>query len=236
MVEPKHFLGAFVICSLETWFLGQFLARAQVIKHLFASKGMGALVCLKCSAQVFKSTFPTSDTCRVAFLYHNEDNVERKVEKEAEVTLRVEDVMVKEVVKIDANVTIKEAACMMNKFEIGCLIAIGNGRVSGILTERDLLKRVVAEGKDASKIRVRDVMSSPLVVAEPKMDLGEAVKLMFHMKIKKLPVVEGKRLVGLLSLTDIARFQPQMLVLIKQLAADHATPQSMQKVINHYVV
>jgi len=133
-------------------------------------------------------------------------------------------------------VTIKEAAGVMNKFEIGSLIAVGKGRVSGILTERDLLKRVVAEGKDASKIRVRDIMTAPLIVAEPKMDLAEAVKLMFQKKIKKLPVVEGKRLVGLLSLTDIARFQPQMLVLVKQLAANHATPKSMQKVINRYIV
>jgi len=177
-----------------------------------------------------------SDNTWVGFLYHNEDKVERIVEKESEMTLRVEDVMVKEVKKIDADVTIREAAGVMNKFGIGCLIAVGKGRVSGILTERDLLKRVVAEGKDASKIRVRDVMTSSLVVAEPKMDLGEAVKLMFQMKIKKLPVVEGKRLVGLLSLTDIARFQPQMLVLVKQLAANHATPKSMQKVINRYVV
>jgi signal-transduction protein with cAMP-binding, CBS, and nucleotidyltransferase domain len=168
----------------------------------------------------------------VIWLSHSGENVG----KEAEVTLRVEDIMVKEVVKIDADVTIKEAAGVMNKFEIGCLIAVGNGKAQGILTERDLLKRVVAEGKDASKLRVRDVMTSPLVVAEPKMDLGEAVKLMFQMKIKKLPVVEGKRLVGLVSLTDIARFQPQMMVLVKQLAAKSTTPKSMRKVIDRYVV
>jgi CBS domain-containing protein len=172
----------------------------------------------------------------VAFLYRNGEKVEGMVEKEVEVTLRVEDVMVKEVVKVGANVTIKTAASVMNKFEIGCLIAVEKGKVSGILTERDVLKRVVAEGKDASKIRVRDIMTSPLVVAEPKMDLGEAVKLMFQMKIKKLPVVEGKRLVGLVSLTDIARFQPQMMVLVKKLAASQATPKSMQKVINRYVI
>jgi len=157
-------------------------------------------------------------------------------ENRVEPTLRVEDVMVKDVVKIDADATVKKAVGVMNKFEIGCLIAVEKGRVSGILTERDLLKRVVEEGKDASKIRVRDVMTSPLVVAEPKMDLGEAVKVMFQMKIKKLPVVEGKRLIGLLSLTDIARFQPQMLVLIKQLATMLKSPKNMQKVIDRYVI
>jgi CBS domain-containing protein len=151
-------------------------------------------------------------------------------------TLKVEDVMVKEVIKINEDVSTKEAAELMNKYEIGCLIAVGKGKVSGILTERDLLKRVVAEAKDASKLRVREVMTSPLVVAEPKMDLGEAVRLMFRMKIKKLPVVEDKRLVGLVSLTDIARFQTQMVGLIKQLAANQTAPKSMQKVIDRYIV
>ena len=151
-------------------------------------------------------------------------------------TLRVEDVMVKDVIKINEDVTIKEAAGLMNKYEIGCLIAVKKGKVSGILTERDLLKRVVAESKDASKLRVRDVMTSPLIVAEAKMDLGEAVKLMFHRKIKKLPVVEDKRLIGLVSLTDIARFQPHMMGLIKLLVANPTTPKSMQKVIDHYIV
>ncbi|MCS7114007.1 MAG: CBS domain-containing protein [Nitrososphaerota archaeon] len=79
-------------------------------------------------------------------------------------------------------------------------------------------------------------MSSPLIVVEPSMDLEEAVRLMFQMKIKKLPVVEGKHLVGLVSLTDIARFQPQVIKILKQLAARQAAPKSMQKVIQYYVV
>ena len=156
--------------------------------------------------------------------------------KESDMSLKVGDVMVKEVVTIDENFSVKEAADIMNKFEIGCLIGVRRGKAMGILTERDVLKRVVAEGKDASKIRVKDVMTSPLVVAEPSMDLAEAVKLMFQMKIKKLPVVDEKRLVGLVSLTDIARFQPQMITILKQLAARQEAPKSMQKVIDRYVV
>lgn len=156
--------------------------------------------------------------------------------KESDMSLKVGDVMVKEVVTIDENFSVREAADIMNKFEIGCLIGVRRGKAMGILTERDVLKRVVAEGKDASKIRVKDVMTSPLVVAEPSMDLAEAVKLMFQMKIKKLPVVDEKRLVGLVSLTDIARFQPQMITILKQLAARQEAPKSMQKVIDRYVV
>jgi len=151
-------------------------------------------------------------------------------------SLKVEDVMVKEVITIDDQSTVKEAADIMNKFEIGCLIAVLKGKAVGIVTERDILKRVVAEGKDAEKTKVKDVMTSPLVVVEPKMELEEAVKMMFQMKIKKLPVVEGKRLVGLVTLTDIARFQPQMMKILKQLATMQAAPKSMKKVIDYYVV
>lgn len=86
-------------------------------------------------------------------------------EKEGIVTLRVEDVMVKEVMTTDENVTVKEAADLMNKFEIGCLIAVRKGKAMGILTERDILMRIVAGGKDAAKTKVKDVMTSPLVVA-----------------------------------------------------------------------
>jgi len=144
--------------------------------------------------------------------------------------------MVKDVVTLDENLTVKEAAEVMNKFEIGCLIAVRKGKAMGIVTERDLLKRVVAEAKDSTKTKVKDIMSSPLVVVEPNMDLGEAVKLMFQMKIKKLPVVDGKRLVGLVTLTDIARFQPQMIKILKQLAKRQSAPKSMKKVIDYYVV
>jgi CBS domain-containing protein len=159
-----------------------------------------------------------------------------KVQEESSVSLKVEDVMVREVITLDENSTVKEAAEIMNKFEIGCLIAVRKGKAIGIITERDLLKRVVAEARDGKKTKVKEIMTSPLVVVDPKMELEEAAKLMFQMKIKKLPVVDGKRLVGLVSLTDIARFQPQMIKILKQLASRQTAPKSMKKVIDYYVV
>ena len=159
-----------------------------------------------------------------------------KKRDESDMSLKVEDALVKEVMTIDENSTVKEAAEVMNKFEIGSLIAVRKGKAMGIITERDLLKRVVAEARDATKTKVKEIMSSPLVVVEPNMDLEEAVRLMFQMKIKKLPVVDGKRLVGLVTLTDIARFQPQMIKILKQLAMRQAAPKSMKKVIDYYVV
>lgn len=157
-------------------------------------------------------------------------------QKESGMSLKVEDAMGKEVITVDEDSSVKEAADVMNKFEIGCLIAVRKGKAIGIITERDLLKRVIAEGKDTSKTKVKDIMTSPLVVAEPAMELEDAVKLMFQMKIKKLPVVDNKRLVGLVTLTDIARFQPQMIKILKQLAQRQSPPKSLKKVVDYYVV
>lgn len=158
----------------------------------------------------------------------------RKKEEE-HLSLRVEDVMVKEVVTIDSDSSVKRAAQIMNNFEIGCVIAVRRGKAMGIVTERDLLKRVIADSRDSAKIKIKDIMTSPLVITEPSMDLAEAVRLMFQMKIKKLPVVEGRKLVGLVTLTDIARFQPEIMSILRQLAEKQAAPKSMTKVIEFYV-
>ena len=144
--------------------------------------------------------------------------------------------MVKEVVTVDENASIKEAVDIMNEFQIGSLIVLEKGKAKGIVTERDFLKRVIAEAKDVANTKVKEIMTTPLVVVEPGTDLEEAVKLMFQNKIKKLAVVDANKLVGIVTLTDIARVQPQMIEMLKQLTAKQETPKSMQKVINYYIV
>jgi len=150
-------------------------------------------------------------------------------------SLTVEDIMVKEVITIDEKRTVKEAADLMNRFEIGCLIVTRNSKAVGILTERDLLKRVVSQAKSSRRTKVGTVMSEPLIVVEPELDLEEAARLMFKLKIKKLPVVGKGRLIGLLTLTDLARFQPQMIRILKKLSRQMA-PKRMKKVVDFYVV
>ena len=153
-----------------------------------------------------------------------------------EVSLKVEDVMTTEVIAIDENASVKDAADIMNQNEISCLIALRKGKAIGIITERDLLKRVIVEAKNAKKTKVVEVMSSPLEVVAFGTDLEKGVRLMFEKKIKKLPVVDKDRLVGLVSLTDIARFQPTIITLLKSFAAAQDMPKSMKKVLNHYIV
>jgi CBS domain-containing protein len=162
--------------------------------------------------------------------------VPREKTENASVSLRVEDVMITEVITIDENASVKEAAEIMNQYEIGSLIAVRKGKAIGIITERDLLKRVIVEAKNAKKTKVSEAMSSPLEVIASGTDLEEAVRLMFQKKIKKLPVVDKKRLVGLVSLTDIARCQPAIMKILKTFAAAQDTPKSMKKVLDYYIV
>lgn len=149
--------------------------------------------------------------------------------------MKVKDVMVTDLVVVDEDVSVKEAVERMNDFEIGCLLVMSGEKVVGILTERDVLRRVVAEGRKPEETLVRDVMSKPLVVVDPETSLEEAVELMLKNKIKKLPVVKGNKLVGLVTFTDIARFQPLIAKYAEKLAAEQALPRRMEKVIRYYI-
>jgi len=150
--------------------------------------------------------------------------------------LKVEDVMVESVITVDSDSSVMKAVKIMNEHEIGCLVVTRRGRAVGIITERDLLNRIIAKSKNPSRTKVREIMTKPLVAGQPDMDLEDATKLMFERKIKKLPVVEHGRLLGLITLTDVARFQPQMIKILKKLSNQVAAPRRMKKVMNYYVV
>lgn len=143
--------------------------------------------------------------------------------------------MVEAVITVEADATVMKAVKVMNDNEIGCLVVTRNGRAVGILTERDLLKRVIGKSMNPSKTKVRDIMTKPLIAGHPDMDLEDATRLMFEKKIKKLPVVDDGRLKGLITLTDVARFQPQMIKILKKLSDHVSAPQRMKKVMNYYV-
>ena len=151
-------------------------------------------------------------------------------------SLNVEDVMVEEVVTVETEATVQEAVDLMNKHEIGCLVVVLKGKPVGIITERDLLKRVLAQSRDPEKIKVPEIMSAPLIVGKPEMKIENAVKLMFKSKIKKLPVVQKGRLVGLVTLTDLTRFQPHMIKILKKLSITELPPKRLKKVVDYYVV
>ncbi len=140
--------------------------------------------------------------------------------------------MIGEVITIEANLTVRKAVRLMNDREIGCLVAIKDGKPVGIVTERDMLKRVLVEGRDPRAVEVAEVMSKPLLFMEPEKEIEEAVKLMFKHKIKKLPVVENGRLVGLVTLADLIH-SSEVNKLLEDLPLKKA-PRRMKKVIDVY--
>lgn len=120
-------------------------------------------------------------------------------------SLSVREVMTKNVMTIESSAPTKEAAELMDKHDIGCLIVMNEGKPVGIVTERDMLKRVLLQFRDPRITRVSDIMSTPLIASSPETELREAMKLMNKRRIKKLPVVEDGLVIGLITLTDVVR-------------------------------
>lgn len=114
-------------------------------------------------------------------------------------------IMIEKVVTTVPTASVKQAAELMNIHEIGCVVVVDHERPLGILTERDMLQRIVCGSKQPKAKKVANLMSKPLITASPDMRAGDATKLMFERNIKKLPVVENGRLVGLVTLTDLLR-------------------------------
>ena len=121
--------------------------------------------------------------------------------------MNIKDVMVKEIITVNPTTKIREAVELMNKNQIGCLVVTRKGKPVGIMTERDVLKKIVCRCKNPEQIRVSEIMSKPLIVGRVDMNWLEAAKLMLDQNIKKLPILDGERLVGLVTLTDIARMR-----------------------------
>ena len=119
--------------------------------------------------------------------------------------MKIGKLMVKNVITLETDASAYDAVKLMNKNRIGCLVVVYNGEIVGILTERDLLERVLEKCKNPEETKVSEIMTRQVIVGKPDMELVEATRLMFENKVKKLPIAEGNRLVGLVTLTDIAR-------------------------------
>jgi CBS domain-containing protein len=107
---------------------------------------------------------------------------------------------------IDADKSVAYAAKMMREEDVGLAPIVEDDRLVGMLTDRDITIRVVADGRDPEQVRVKEVASSQLVTVNPQQDLDEALRIMAKHQVRRLPVVEeGGRLVGVVAQADIAR-------------------------------
>ena len=153
--------------------------------------------------------------------------------------MSIKDVMVEEVITVEPNTKVREAVELMNENEIGCLVVTRKGKPVGIVTERDILKKIICQSKDPEQVRVSEIMSEPLVVGKVDMDLGGVARLMLKRNVKKLPIVNDGNLVGLITLTDIVRvdhIEHLLIKIVKQLRKNGWNPpKRMNKIVGLYI-
>ena len=111
------------------------------------------------------------------------------------------------VLEIDADASVLDAVQQMVEKNVGSLLVTVGGEITGIVTERDYLRRVTLEGRTDAETRVGEIMSSPLVVVTPETSIDECMAVMTDRRIRHLPVVEDGRIVGLVSIGDLVKFK-----------------------------
>jgi len=116
----------------------------------------------------------------------------------------VNQVMSKNALTLDKSTSLQEAAENMKKLNIGCVIVTENNNPVGIITERDFVTRIVAEGRPLFT-EIQEVMSSPLITINSEETIWEASELMKEKSIHKLPVKENEQIVGIITTTDIVK-------------------------------
>lgn len=119
--------------------------------------------------------------------------------------MKLRDMMTHPVVRIHPEESVAVAARTLARYNIGSLpVCGGDGRICGVVTDRDLVTRCIAAGRQPGATPVRDVMTTQVVSARPDMDTATAAYLMGKQQIRRLPVVENGRLCGMVSLADLA--------------------------------
>jgi CBS domain-containing protein len=117
----------------------------------------------------------------------------------------VRDIMTKQIVMIDHDKSALEAAKTMAEKGISSVFVVRDGQPVGIVSERDFIKKICAKELPIAEVKIGDIMSKILTTAEPETPIEVAVQRMVNHKIRRLPIIEEGKLVGIITVTDLAR-------------------------------
>lgn len=145
--------------------------------------------------------------------------------------VKIEGIMTKDVLTVDVSDNVLNATIKMNEREVGCVVAVDEGKPIGVLTERDILRRIVVEKRDAEKTKVKEVMSTPLISGSPEMKLEDAIKTIILNRVKKLPILSNEKLVGIITLFDIIRLSPITTNLLRKTYETQEVPPNIEKYV-----
>ena len=141
--------------------------------------------------------------------------------------LYVKDIMSRKVETIEHSATISQAAVRMAKLKIGSLVVLEKSKPAGVLTEGDV-SRAVAKGLDVKKIIVKLIMGKPLITTTEDVRVEEAAKVMASSRIKKLPVLDGGKLIGIVTQTDIVGSSFDLVTALKEMVRARYRPPDFQ--------
>jgi len=137
----------------------------------------------------------------------------------------VKDVMTSPVITISEEDTVQEAARLMDKNDVGCIIVVDKERKAvGIITERDMITRVLSKNTLPSKVRAKKVMTSPLLTIDPDESLTDAARKMSRLNVRRLGVMYRGNLAGLISSKDILAVTPELVEIIQERAKIEKEP------------
>jgi CBS domain-containing protein len=134
------------------------------------------------------------------------------------VEIPIKDAMTKNVKTVTEDIEVTKAAKIMEKNNIGCVVVVKEGLPVGIVTERDITYRVVAPNKKPSTILVKDIMSKPVETTAPDTTITQASKIMARQNLRRLPVIERDKLLGIITNTDIVQVAPSQIEILRELS------------------
>jgi signal-transduction protein with cAMP-binding, CBS, and nucleotidyltransferase domain len=148
------------------------------------------------------------------------------------VAVRVRDLMTTSLISIDAEDTVTEAARLMDRKRIHSILIAHGKEFSGIITDLDIVSRVVSKGPDPSTVKVREVMTSPLISIDENATIEEAAKKMRENGVRRLVVESDDHKVGMIAESDIVRVTPELHFLIRERSKlEGLTPTVPQEVV-----
>lgn len=118
--------------------------------------------------------------------------------------MKVREKMTPDLVAVDSSTTAEDVAKKMNEENVGTVLVMDQGKLKGLITDRQIAIKVVAAGKDPSKLKANDFMTQDPVTSNPDMDICQAARRMGEFGFRRMPVVDGDKPIGIISVADIA--------------------------------
>jgi CBS domain-containing protein len=130
----------------------------------------------------------------------------------------VADAMTTKPVTAPGTMTVRDVSKVMRDHDIGSLLIVDDGKLSGIIVAEDIVHRVTAEAKKSAETLVKDVMTTDVIDIKPEADLYDAMRLMQEHDVFHLPVRDGEKLLGFLTLKDVLKIEPQLFEIMGEMA------------------